>query len=151
MKNSILIQEKTFEKTRNEIRKNNDKTIIFSSNNDDLNRKILEKEKINILLLNQSERKDFMKQRNSGLNQVLAKIAKKKEVIIGINFDEILTSSGKRKSDILARIKQNIKLCNKNKLKMKFIFLDKKNNRNIHDLKSLGLVLGMPTSITKFL
>ncbi len=151
MKNSILIQEKTFEKARNEIRKNNDKTIIFSSNNDDLNRKILEKEKINILLLNQSERKDFMKQRNSGLNQVLAKIAKKKEVIIGINFDEILTSSGKRKSDILARIKQNIKLCNKNKLKMKFIFLDKKNNRNIHDLKSLGLVLGMPTSITKFL
>ena len=119
MKNSILIQEKTFEKARNEIRKNNDKTIIFSSNNDDLNRKILEKEKINILLLNQSERKDFMKQRNSGLNQVLAKIAKKKEVIIGINFDEILTSSGKRKSDILARIKQNIKLCNKNKLKMK--------------------------------
>ena len=32
-----------------------------------------------------------------------------------------------------------------------YIFLDKKNNRNIHDLKSLGLVLGMPTSITKFL
>jgi|TARA_Y100000034_G_scaffold25971_1_gene31004 RNase P/RNase MRP subunit p30 len=149
MKPSILIQEKTFEKARNEIRKNNDKTIIFSSNNDDLNRKILEKEKIKILLLNQSEKKDFMKQRNSGLNQVLAKIAKKKNIIIGINFDEILSSSGKRKAEIFARIKQNIKLCNKNKLKMKFIFLNKKNNRDIHDLKSLGLVLGMPTSMIR--
>ena len=146
---TILIQEKTFEKARNEIRKNNDKTIIFSSDDDDLNRKILEKEKINILLLNQSEKKDFMKQRNSGLNQVLAKIAKKKNIIIGINFDEILSSSGKRKAEIFARIKQNIKLCNKNKLKMKFIFLNKKNNRDIHDLKSLGLVLGMPTSMIR--
>jgi ribonuclease P/MRP protein subunit RPP1 len=146
---TILIQEKTFEKARNEIRKNNDKTIIFSSDDDDLNRKILEKEKINILLLNQSEKKDFMKQRNSGLNQVLAKIAKKKNIIVGINFDEILSSSGKRKAEIFARIKQNIKLCNKNKLKMKFIFLNKKNNRDIHDLKSLGLVLGMPTSMIR--
>ena len=42
MKPSILIQEKTFEKARHEIRKNNDKTIIFSSNDDDLNRKVLE-------------------------------------------------------------------------------------------------------------
>tara|TARA_Y100000310_G_scaffold332386_1_gene407868 strand:+ start:10101 stop:10547 length:447 start_codon:yes stop_codon:yes gene_type:complete len=148
MKPSILIQENSFEKARNEIRKNQDKTIIFSSNNDDLNRKILEKEKINILLLNHSERKDFMKQRNSGLNQVLAKIAKKKNIVIGINFDEIINSNSKKKSEILARIKQNIKLCNKNKLKMKFIFINK---RNIHDLKSLGLVLGMPTWMTKSL
>ncbi len=149
MKTSILIQEKTFEKARKEIRKDNDKIIIFSSDDDDLNRKILEKENINILLLNQSARKDFMKQRNSGLNQVLAKIAKKKDIVIGINFDEIINSYGKRKSQILARIKQNIKLCNKNKLKMNFIFLDKKNNRDIHDLKSLGLVLGMPTWMIK--
>ncbi len=149
MKTSILIQEKTFEKARKEIRKDNDKVIIFSSDDDDLNRKILEKENINILLLNQSARKDFMKQRNSGLNQVLAKIAKKKDIVIGINFDEIINSYGKRKSQILARIKQNINLCNKNKLKMKFIFLDKKNKRNIYDLKSLGLVLGMPTWMIK--
>tara|TARA_Y100000296_G_scaffold86946_1_gene128822 strand:+ start:4560 stop:5006 length:447 start_codon:yes stop_codon:yes gene_type:complete len=148
MENSILIQEKTFEKARKEIRKNNNKIIIFSSNDDDLNRKVLEKEKVNILLLNQLERKDFMKQRNSGLNQVLAKIAKKKNVIIGIDFDEIISSDSKKKSEILARIRQNIKLCNKNKLKMKFVFTNK---RNIHDLKSLGLVLGMPTSMTKFL
>ena len=46
--NSILIQEKTFEKARNEIRKSKGKIIIFSSNDDGLNRKILEKEKVDI-------------------------------------------------------------------------------------------------------
>ena len=145
----FLIRENTFEKAREKIRKNLDKTIIFSSNNDELNRKILEKEKIDILLLNQSKRKDFQKQRNSGLNHVLAKIAKKNNVSIGINFDEIINSKDKEKSNIIARIKQNIKLCNKNKLKMKFVTVDKRNKRNVHDLKALGLVLGMPTWMTK--
>ena len=56
-------------------------------------------------------------------------------------------SKGKAQSEILARIKQNVKLCNKNKLKMKFIF--EKNKRDSYDLKSLGLVLGMPTWMTK--
>ena len=160
----ILIQEKTFEKARNEIRKSKGKTIIFSSNDDDLNRKVLEKEKIDILLINLSSRKDFQKQRNSGFNHVLAKIAKKKEVIIGINLDEIIQGKGKKKSEILSRVRQNIKICNKNKLKMNFIAFNEKNKtkikdfsssakmtneRNMHDLKALGLVLEMPTWMTK--
>ena len=148
MKNYILIQENDFQKARNKIKKNKDKKIIFFSDNDELNRKVLEKEKIDILLLNQSKRKDTLKQRNSGFNHVLAKIAKKKEIIIGINLDEIINANQKQKSEILARVMQNIKLCNKNKIKMKFISL-KKNLRNIYDLKALGLVLGMPTWMTK--
>ena len=123
------------------------KKIIFTSNDDELNRKILEKEPIDILLINQSNKRDFQKQRNSGFNQVLAKIAKKNKITIGIDLDEILES--KSKKEILARTKQNIKLCNKNKLKMKFISQNPKNNRNLYDLKSLGLILGMPTWMTK--
>jgi ribonuclease P/MRP protein subunit RPP1 len=146
MKNQIIIQENNFDKARKEIKENKNKTIIFSSNNDKLNRKILEKEKIDILLLNMAGRKDFQKQRNSGFNQVLAKIAKKNNVAIGINLDEIIHAKTKQKAEILAQIKQNIKLCNKNKLGMKFIA---QKQRDIHDLKSLGLVLGMPTWMTK--
>ncbi len=140
----MIIQENTFEKARKAIREAK-KPIIFSSANDDLNRKILEKEKINILLINLEGRKDYQKQRDSGFNQVLAKLAKKKKITIGINFDEIINS--KNKHEILARIQQNIRLCNKNKLKMKFI--QQKHQRNIYDLKSLGLILGMPTWMTK--
>jgi len=145
MKPSIIIQENNFEKARKKIREAKEKQIIFSSDNDELNRKILEKENINILLINQTGRKDKQKQRDSGFNQVLAKIAKKKNIIIGINLDEIINS--KEKSKILARIRQNIKLCNKNKLKIKFI--SSKQKRDLHDLKSLGLVLGMPTKMIK--
>jgi len=140
-----IIKETTFEKARKSIRAVKP-PIIFSSDNDYLNRKILEKEKINTLLLNQKNIKDFAKQRNSGLNQVMTKIAKKNNISIGINLDEILRSNGKEKSQILARVQQNIKLCNKAKLKMTFI--GKK--RDSHDLKALGLVLRMPTSMTKF-
>ncbi len=147
MKKKIIIQEDNFDKARKLIQENSDKRIIFSSNNDETNRKILEKEKIEILLLNQAKRKDFHKQRNSGLNHVLAKVAKKRNVSIGINFDEIILSNSTTKAEILARIRQNIRICNKNKLKMRFIH--EKNKRNLLDLKALGSVLGMPTWMTK--
>jgi len=147
---SILISENSFERARKEIKGNTNKKIIFSSNNDKLNRKVLEKEPIDILLLNQSQRKDKLKQRSSGFNHVLARIAKKNNITIGINLDEIINSKGKNKSEIIARIGQNIKLCNKNRLKMKFISLNK-NKRDIYDLRALGLVLGMPTWIASHL
>lgn len=151
--NYIIISESTFEKARKKIRESlqkfPEKKIIFSSSDDELNRKILEKENISGLLLTQSGRKDFQKQRDSGLNQVLAKLAKEKNIFIGINLDEIIKSSQTEKEKILARVKQNIKLCNKNKLQMKFIAQNPANERDIYDLRALSLVLGMPTWMTK--
>ena len=146
MEEKIMIQENDFEKARKQIQENKGKRIIFSGD-DETNKKVLEKENIEVLLLNQTGKKDSSKQRNSGLNQVMAKLAKKKNVTIGINLDEIIKSSEKEKSAIIARIRQNIILCNKNKLKMKFIYKNQK--RNNFDLKALGLVLGMPTSMIK--
>ena len=150
-----ILTEKNFSKLKLQA-KEAEAPIIFTSEDDDLNRKVLEKLKIDILLINQKNRKDFQKQRNSGFNHVLAKIAKKNKIQIGINLDEIIPSTSEIRhqksyifsltSDILARVQQNIKLCNKNKIQMQFLG---KNKRNLHDLKSLGLVLGMNTSITK--
>jgi len=144
----IFIRENNFDRARKLIKENKNKKIIFSSDDDEINRKILDKEDINVILINQAGRKDFQKQRNSGLNQVLAKMAKKKNIAIGVNLDEIIKSEGKEKAKILARISQNIRICNKNKLKMEIIVLDKKNDRNVYDLKALNLVLGMPTWMT---
>jgi RNase P/RNase MRP subunit p30 len=145
--NQIILTETNFSKLKDKIKKEKTegKIIIYSSDDDELNRKVIEKLPIDILLINLSGRKDFQKQRNSGFNQVLAKTMKKKNIKLGINFDEILEANPKEKARILARIRQNISLCNKNKVKMKFIIQKEKNNRNIYDLKSLGLVLGMPT------
>lgn len=146
-----IIKENTFEKARKAIQKARQeaKTIIFSSDNDELNRKVLEKEKIDILLINQNHRKDWQKQRNSGFNQVMAKECKKNNVVIAINLDEIVNSMEKQKAEILARVRQNIKLCNKNNVPMTFISLSKENQKDIYDLKALGLVLGMPTWMFK--
>ena len=55
----IIISESSFQKARSEIKKAKGKTVIFSSNSDDLNRKVLEKEPIDILLINQKGRKDL--------------------------------------------------------------------------------------------
>ncbi|MBI2044734.1 hypothetical protein HYT23_01615 [Candidatus Pacearchaeota archaeon] len=141
-----IIQASTFEKARVAIKKA-DKPVIFSSNDDELNRKVLEKEKIDILLINLKNRKDWQKQRNSGFDSVMAREASKKSVVIAINLDELVNSSGKGKEkiEILTRIRQNIELCKKYKVKMTFIPISK----DIYNLKALGLVLGMPNWMTK--
>ena len=146
----IVARAKKFEEARKEINLLKEKfpkeEIGFVSDNDELNRKVLEKTKIDFLSILQANRKDRQKQRNSGFNQIMAKIAKKNKIKIAICLDEIIMSKEKQKADILARIIQNIKLCSKNKLNMKFCG---ETTRDNYDLKSLGLVLGMPTWMTK--
>jgi RNase P/RNase MRP subunit p30 len=143
---NCVIKECNFEKARKKIRETKNSKIIFVSEDDELSRKILEKEPIDTLVILQSKRKDKSKQRDSGLNQVLVKIAKKNNIKIGICLDEIIAADTNLKSKILARVMQNIKLCAKNKVQMKFCG---QNARNIYDKKSLGLVLGMPTWMVK--
>lgn len=148
----MLLTQTNFNKLKDEVKKakSENKIIIFTSEDDELNRKVLEKLQVNILLINLKNRKDFQKQRNSGFNQVMAKEAKKKNIIVGINLDEIIEERNlKNKAEMLARIKQNVFLCNKNKVKMKFIIQKQVNSRNIYDLKLLGLILGMPTWMVK--
>ena len=140
-----IINETKFEKIKARLKENPE--IVFTSEDDEFTRKIMEKLPIKTILINQSKRKDFQKQRNSGFNQVHAKIAKKNTIQIGINLDEIIESNPGEKSKILARTIQNIQLCNKNKIQMKFI--SQKYSRDKTLTKSLGLILGMPTWMTK--
>ncbi len=141
----IVLTEKNFSKLRDEIKKHNGDEIVFSSEDDELNRKVAEKLAVDILAIPLSGRKDFSKQRNSGLNEVVARIVKKNGIKIGIFLDEIIFS--KEKEKIISRVRQNIKLCNKNKIEM--IFIEGKEKRNSVLLKSLGSTLGMPTWMTK--
>ena len=141
----IIFTEKNFSRLKELVKRNEGKEIVFSSSDDDLNRKVMEKLEIQGILIGLSGRKDYMKQRNSGFNQVMAMVAKKKEIFIGIDFDELVDS--KNKENVIARVKQNIFLCKKDKVKMKFIL--GKEKRSSYDLKALGLVLGMPTWMVK--
>jgi len=141
----LYLFEEDFNRLKERVKKNKDKEIIFNSDNDDLNRKVIEKLPINVLLIREGGRKDYSKQRNSGLNSVMAREMFKKGIIVGIDLDELIFS--KEREKIIARVKQNIELAKKYKINMRFFSEKiKKDNR---ELKSLGLVLGMPTWMTK--
>jgi len=119
------------------------KPIVVKAQNDIFNRKMLEYGKFDVLLSVESgaERKDGLKQMDSGLNPFLAKLAAKNNIIIGIDIKDISNLGKKDKAIRLARIRQNIVLCRKAGAKIKTInFNDKK------DAFSLLLTLGASTS-----
>ena len=82
--------------------------------------------------------KDFMKSRNSGLNQVLCRLAVKNKVVIGFNFDDVLDA--KNRGLILGKMMQNIMLCRRYKVGM-YVFSRKRNNSK--DLQAFARVIGM--------
>ena len=92
---------------------------IVLAQNDEFNRKILEQGNFNILLSPEAgQRKNKIRQTDIGLNHILAKIASKNNIAIGINLDEIKKLEPKQKAERLSKIKQNIKICRKAKAKL---------------------------------
>ena len=84
--------------------------VVVQGSSDSINQFCVESKKVDILLHPESERtKDFMKARDAGLNQVLAKEAAKNKVAIGISIYEILNTN--QKEHMLGRIIQNIQVC----------------------------------------
>ena len=116
---------------------------IIEGGDDDKNRKALENRNTDILLSPEKTRnKDFMHSRDSGLNQVLCKIAKKNEIAIGFNFNEVLIS--KNRHLILGKMMQNVKLCRKYKVNMIIISgaNDEMEMKMPKDLISFGKTIG---------
>lgn len=114
----MIITTSNLNDARKQIQKikkeNKNEEIIVKAHDEDFNRKILENPDINILLSPElHQRKDKLKQRNSGLNEILCRIAKNNNIKIGIDIDEIKKLNKNDKSKILARVIQNINLCKK--------------------------------------
>lgn len=108
------------------------------------NRKILENKTTETLVLSHKNKKDKLKQRDSGLNQVLCKIARDKNITLAIDMNELKTENKKEKALILARMLQNIKLIKKYKNKFKLL-----NHKNKEQAFSFLLTLNLPTDIAK--
>jgi len=125
----MLINEENIEKAKKIIKNTKEKPIIVMAKDNLFNRKILEFGKFDILLSVEKEReKDSLRQIDSGLNHVLAKIALEKNVAIGIDINEISKLGKKEKAIRLSKIIQNIKICRKAKTKTIGInFKDKRN------------------------
>ena len=120
------------------------KLVIYKSSGND--RHAIEKSKANTVFgLETIAARDSMHHRNSGLNQVLCKLANKNNVMIGFSFSSILNTDGMIRSQIFGRMMQNIRLCRKYKVKAVIASFAEKpyDMRPYPDLKSIFISLGM--------
>ncbi len=109
------------------------------------NRKALENKNAEMLILSHKNKKDKLKQRDSGLNQVLCKIAKKNSIAIAFDLNELAKEKDKKiKAIILGRMLQNIRLIKKYKNNFKLL-----NYKNKKQAFSFLLTLGLPTDLAK--
>jgi len=124
------------------------KTIAVLGGDDAFNRRAVETLKINYLVSPESgPKKDTLKQRDSGLNHVVAKEAAKRGIGIVIDFDEISKMTGKAKALRLARIIQNVKICRRAKCKLLIWDLSEKTNKK--ELEAFGFSIGMSSVMVR--
>lgn len=128
---------------KNKYRIKPDFVLAQSSEQD---RSLIEQKKANIIFgFEESAKRDKMHQRFSGLNQVFAQMMHDKGIAYGIDFNTILKSGAAARAQILGRIKQNIVLMRKYKLKT--VLASFASNpfemRSPHDMASFAVSLGM--------
>ena len=129
-----IISSDNLNQVRKEIQflKKNKKTIIVQAQSPEFNRKVLEIKDVDIIInLEFHNRNDSLKQRDSGLNEILAKLAAKNNIKIGIDLNKIKNLDKKQKAIILSRIKQNIALCKRTKTQIIVIDKEKCTKQNI--------------------
>lgn len=103
-------------------------------------RKLVEGKRIKILVNSHvNPFRDSLHQRVSGLDHVLCKLLNKNKIAVGFSLDSLDNPV------VLGRIKQNIKLCRKYKVKILFFSFAKSKYemRSVLDMISLCRVLGM--------
>jgi len=116
------------------------KKIGILGRDDGFNRRAVETLKIDYLVSpERGDKKDSLKQRDSGINHVVAKEAKEKGIVIVIDFDEISKLGKKEKALRISRIIQNVKICRKAGCKFE-IWSDSVDEKG---LKAFGESLGM--------
>lgn len=88
------------------------------------------------------DKPDFVHHRNSGMNQVIAKILAEKDIIAGFSFNLLLRKDTAR---MIGRMRQNVIFCRKYGIRMVFGSFARNRNekRNMEDLKSFARTIGM--------
>ena len=128
------------------------KIIAFVGGDDAFNRRAVESLKIDYLVSPEGGlKKDSLKQRDSGINHVVAKLAKEKDVAIVIDFSEVAGLSGKKKVLRLEKLIQNVKICRKAGCEIKIASLARDKSGLIDEKArvAFGVSLGMGSSQAK--
>ena len=135
------------EKTKIKLYSSKDITIKKADNNV---RNVMQKNSAQVIYsFEEDTGHDGVHYRNSGMNQVICKIASENNVSIGFSFSQILNSNNKKL--LVGRMEQNIRLCRKYNLGLIVgSFANSPNEmRNPEDLKSLFVNIGMTAKEAK--
>ncbi len=126
--------------------------IMVNSGSDEIKRMATESWEIDILCCpEKSAERDFMKQKNSGLDKVMTKLMQERGVGIEFNLKDILDRYGMLRAQIMGRMHQNIILARKYGALMILTSSaeDKWGLRSPRDLICVGRILGMTDSEAK--
>ncbi|MEM4152575.1 MAG: hypothetical protein QXK80_00420 [Candidatus Pacearchaeota archaeon] len=118
--------------------------VLVLGTNDKINRAALSHKKVIALVSPEYERKkDYVDYRNSGLNQVLCKIAQNGDKFIIERLSDFFGKNKKEKALLLGRIMQNFKLCKKYKVKFILSIFAKEENKlkSCNELKNFERIL----------
>ena len=123
-----MISTSNIEQAKMLLKAEKTKPIIVLAKDNEFNRKILEYGKFQILLSPEAKSgARTLRTIDSGLNHVLAEIATKNKIAIGIDMEELRTLSKEEKAKRLERLRQNIQVCRKAKTEIVLLnFKDKK-------------------------
>jgi len=126
--------------------------IIVTGGDESVNRKASECWEVDIL--SHPERnfgKDFMHQRNSGIDHIMARFMQERCIAIEINFAEVLNSYGISRAKILGRMRQNVVLSRKYKTPVVLTSgaMDRWGLRAPRDLMAFGKCLGISEAEAK--
>jgi RNase P/RNase MRP subunit p30 len=124
--------------------KNIQKIVAITARDENFNRRVLETLSFDYLISPEVNiGKDSLKQRSSGLNHVLTRLASKKKIGIVISLNELFKLKEKEQSKIISKIIQNIKLCRKDRCAIKIANLSDKNLIDKQERKKIGTSWGM--------
>jgi RNase P/RNase MRP subunit p30 len=149
LNNAFIIKAKTKNELNKLISRNFGKYrhIVVEGSNDEVNRAAVESKKVSMLLNPEIQRKrDFSDWRNSGMNDVICRLAAANNVTIGIDLAN-LPENKFEKAERLGRIMQNIRFCRKFRARM--LLFSSKSLINDYDLTSIAMALGMSTQQAK--
>jgi RNase P/RNase MRP subunit p30 len=125
---------------KNPNQKFNSKYVVVKSTEND--RAFIESKSASIIYgFEEVHTKDSTHQRKSNLNHIICQLAHEKGIIFGFSYSSIINSPNK--ATVIGRMKQNINLCKKYKVKAVFASFAKnpRELRNNHDVRSLLVVL----------
>lgn len=136
-----MINETNLERAKRLIRESKEKPLIVKAQDQVFNRKIIEYGKFDIILgIEKNVKSPGIRHQDSGMNEIIGRIASKKNISIGIDIKEIDNLDKKNKAIELSKIKQNIKICRKTKTNINLI-----NYKDGKDASALLISLGAST------